>query len=314
MKKIVYVTGCLGFIGVHIVQKCLDQGWFVHGVDKKTYAANLGMLEVFSREPNFQFWEKDIKDLNTLWPCDIIINTAAETHVDNSIASSKEFIDSNVYGVHNLLNLITKSKWKPLLLQFSTDEVYGDIVEGSHTETDALKPSNPYSATKAAADMLISAWSRTYGIEATIVRPTNNYGCYQYPEKLIPCICKAVIQKGKFPLHNQGTPRRTWLHVADTADAIIHIIKNDLRNQIFNIGGNYEESNLVVAQKVVKLLTDSDDITPYCDFNFTRAGQDVRYSVDCSKLKSTGWTNHQEFDKALPSIVDHYKWRFTSIC
>ncbi len=310
MRKIVYVTGCLGFIGCHITQKCLERDWFVHGVDKKTYAANLEMLEVFLRNPNFQFWEKDINDLNTLWPCDVVINTAAETHVDNSIASSNEFIDSNVYGVHNILNLITKSKWKPLLLQFSTDEVYGDIVSGSHIETDCLRPSNPYSATKAAADMLISAWVRTYGIEATTVRPANNYGCYQYPEKLIPCICKAVVQKGKFPLHNNGTPRRTWLHVEDTADAVIHLIENDLRGGVYNIGGNYEDENIVVAKKVVKLLTGSDDITPFCDFGYTRVGQDVRYSVNDSKLKASGWTNKRTFDEALPAIVDFYKRKF----
>ncbi len=314
MRKIVYITGCLGFIGYHITKQCLDRGWFVHGVDKKTYAANVSCLKDLEKSPNFQFWEEDIKDIKTLWPCDVVINTAAETHVDNSIAASKEFIDSNVYGVHNILNLIAQSKWKPLLLHFSTDEVYGDIVNGSHTEKDRLKPSNPYSATKAAADMFISAWARTYGVECTTVRPTNNYGCYQFPEKLIPCICKAVVQGGKFPLHNQGTPRRTWLHVEDTAEAIIHIIEKDLRNEIFNIGGNYEESNLVVAKKVVKALTGNDDITPYCDFGFTRVGQDVRYSVSSDKLRKTGWDNVKFFDAELPIIVNHYKNCYAPLC
>lgn len=313
MKKTIYVTGCLGFIGCHVTKKCLDEGWIVHGVDKKTYAANLDVLEAFRAHPNFDFTEIDIKDLKTLLPCDVIVNTAAETHVDNSILSSTEFIDSNIYGVHNLLKLITKQTPRPLLVQFSTDEVYGDIVVGSHVETDCVKPSNPYSATKAAADMLICSWVRTFEIEATTVRPVNNYGCHQYHEKLIPCICKAVVQKKKFPLHNNGTPRRSWLHVEDTANAIVHIIKNDLRGQVYNIGGNYEDTNIVVAQKVIKLLTGNTDITPFCDFSFKRAGQDVRYSVDDSKLKSTGWAHQRFFDKALPSIVDFYKIKYTEL-
>ena len=165
MTKVVYVTGCLGFIGSHVTRACLQKGWYVQGVDKMTYAANYDNLEEFLTYDNFSWLREDINDLTFLYECDYIINTAAETHVGNSIANSDEFVHSNINGVHNLLELVKnyrqESSKKPIFLHFSTDEVYGDIVEGAHTETDLLKPSNPYSATKAAADMLVLAWART---------------------------------------------------------------------------------------------------------------------------------------------------------
>ena len=157
MKKIVYVTGCLGFIGYHVTKKCLDEGWYVIGVDKMTYASNPSLLSDLEYRERFKFIKSDINDLSKLYDCDYVINTAAESHVDNSIVSSDVFLKSNINGVHNLLQLIQqKSIYKmPTLLHFSTDEVYGDIDIGQHSEKDLLKPSNPYSASKAAADMLI---------------------------------------------------------------------------------------------------------------------------------------------------------------
>ena len=183
-SKVVYVTGCLGFIGFHVTKACLDQGWYVRGIDKLTYAANISLLPELEKYDKFVFECQDINDLNVLYECDYVINTAAETHVDNSIANSDMFVKSNINGVHHLLKLIKNHhKFKmPVLLHFSTDEVYGDIVSGAHTEEHLLKPSNPYSATKAAADMLVTAWARTYGVPYVIVRPTNNYGIGQYTE------------------------------------------------------------------------------------------------------------------------------------
>jgi dTDP-glucose 4,6-dehydratase len=253
MKKVVYVTGCLGFIGYHVTKACLDMGWYVRGIDSCTYAANLHLLPELEKYNTFTFEQNDINDLDILYECDYIINTAAETHVDNSIASSDVFVKSNIDGVHNLLKLI-KQKYKfkmPTLLHFSTDEVYGDIVEGAHTEEDLLKPSNPYSATKAAADMLISAWARTYGVPYIIVRPTNNYGIGQYTEKFIPHTIKHLSLGKKAPLHDLGLPRRTWLHASDTAAAVIKIIEAGVVNETYNISGNYEEQNLVVAKKII---------------------------------------------------------------
>ena len=310
-KKIVYVTGCLGFIGVHITRNCLDRGWYVIGVDKMTYASNETFLTEFKNYPNFKFIKSDINDLEMIYDCDYIINTAAETHVDNSIERSDHFVHSNIDGVHHLLKLINqKQKHRiPVFLHFSTDEVYGDILEGSHTETDLLKPSNPYSATKAAADMLVVAWSRTYGLPYIILRPTNNYGIGQYVEKLIPKSVKYLSVGRKIDLHNNGTPIRTWLHAEDTANAVITIIEAGVTNEIFNISGNYEEKNIEVVKKIIKLTNNDTDIDKYLA-NMTRPGQDLRYSIDDTKLKRLGWSAKANFDIELEKIVEYYKHNF----
>ena len=314
MKKIVYVTGCLGFIGVHVTRMCLDRGWYVIGVDKGTYASNWNFLKEFENNPNFKWVNKDINDLDRLVDCDYVINTAAETHVDNSIMSSDVFLRSNINGVHHLLELIKQQpKHKaPVLLHFSTDEVYGDIESGSHTETDLLKPSNPYSASKAAADMLVLAWARTFGIKYVIVRPTNNYGVGQYVEKLIPKSIK-FLELGKLiDLHDHGRPVRTWLHAADTARAIMHIVNTGVVNEIYNISGNIELPNQEVIKKILRMYFDKE--MDHCWEDFTmpsqRIGQDLRYSINDSKLKLLGWKPQAEFDYELGVIVDHYRKNF----
>jgi dTDP-glucose 4,6-dehydratase len=312
MKKVVYVTGCLGFIGYHVTKACLDQGWYVRGIDSVTYAANVNLLPDLQKYRNFVFERKDINDLTELYECDYIINTAAETHVDNSIASSDIFVRSNIDGVHNLLKLI-KQKYKfkmPTLLHFSTDEVYGDIVEGAHTEEDLLKPSNPYSATKAAADMLITAWARTYGVPYVIVRPTNNFGIGQYTEKFIPHTIKHLSLGKPAPLHDEGLPRRTWLHASDTASAVIRIINLGMVNEIYNIAGNYEEQNIVVAKKIIKLMGLKGDPDQYLDLSVKRQGQDVRYAIDDGKLQQLGWQPWANFDQELKAIVKYYTKNF----
>jgi dTDP-glucose 4,6-dehydratase len=313
--KIVYVTGCLGFIGSYVTKTCLDLGWYVKGVDKITYAANKDLLVEFKKYPNFSFVNCDINDLKFLYDCDYVINTAAETHVGNSIANSDDFVHSNVNGVHNLLELIKNHRGenigKPILLHFSTDEVYGDIEEGEYIETDLLKPSNPYSATKAAADMLIMAWGRTYGLPYIIVRPTNNYGIGQYVEKLIPKTCKYLKLGRKVPLHNGGTPIRNWLHAQDTADAIITIINAGVKNEIYNICGGFEQNNLETVKKIC-ILNDInlEKLNNYIDFSCVRPGQDVRYALNDSKLQRLGWNPKKEFDNELPLIVQHYRNKF----
>lgn len=315
MKKVVYVTGCLGFIGYHVTKACLDKGWYVYGIDKCTYAANWDLLQnLRDYGDQFKFDVLDINDLTRLYDCDYIINTAAETHVDNSIESSDVFLKSNVSGVHRLLELI-KSKPKsrrPILLHFSTDEVYGDIEQGFHTETDLLKPSNPYSATKAAADMLVLAWARTYDIPYVIVRPTNNYGIGQYVEKFIPKAIKNLSLGKKIVMHDQGLPKRTWLHVSDTADAIIKIIDNDVTNEIYNISGNEEKQNIDVAKSILSYFytNSSYTLTNNFDFSEVRPGQDVRYAIDDSKLKSLGWQPKAIFTDELKLIVEWYRNKF----
>jgi len=312
MKKIVYVTGCLGFIGVHVTRACLAKGWYVIGVDKLTYASNINFLEEFAPTGNFKFIQSDINDLDRLYDCDYVINTAAETHVDNSIEDSNQFLHSNINGVHHLLKLIKQkvSFRKPTLLHFSTDEVYGDIDVGSHTEQDLLKPSNPYSATKAAADMLILAWARTHQVPYVIVRPTNNYGVGQDVEKLIPKAVKYLSIGRKIDLHDNGTPIRTWLHATDTASAIIKIIESGVQNDIFNISGDFELPNIVVVQKILELVHGTSDNINNHVTHINRAGADMRYSINDTKLKSLGWVPQAKFDEKLQEVIDYYTNNF----
>ena len=204
--KIVCVTGCLGFIPSYFVEKCLERGWMVYGIDKITYAANVQILEDLKKYKNFKFVNADIKDIKNLCDCDYVVNFAAESHVGNSIINSDEFINTNIVGTKNLLDLVRfKPKNcgdRPIFLHISTDEVYGDILQGSHTESDLLHPSNPYSAAKAAADMLVLAWSRTYDLKYLIARPTNKgweeYVDYSYVRKgqdLRYCLDDSKIRK-----------------------------------------------------------------------------------------------------------------------
>ncbi len=312
--KVVYITGCLGFIGSYITRECLNKGWYVKGVDKMTYASNKNLLSDFENYENFSFIKSDINDLKFLYDCDYVINTAAETHVGNSITNSDEFIKSNINGVHNILELIrnhrTETSKTPILLQFSTDEVYGDIVNGSHIETDILKPSNPYSATKAAADQLIIAWNRTYNLPYVIVRPTNNYGIGQYVEKLIPKTCKYLKLNRRIPLHKNGEPIRNWLHAEDTANAVIKIIESNKVNEIYNISSNYEQSNYETVRKIVKLYHGDETPDKYIDVSYTRPGVDMRYSLNDTKLRSLGWDTIKNFDDEIIKIVEHYKNKF----
>jgi dTDP-glucose 4,6-dehydratase len=250
-----------------------------------------------------------------MFECDYFINTAAETHVGNSIASSTEFVKSNIDGVHNILELIKNHRGenvkKPTLIHFSTDEVYGDIEEGAHTENDLLKPSNPYSATKAAADMLVMAWGRTHKVPYVIIRPTNNYGVGQYVEKLIPKACKHLKLGKKIPLHNNGTPIRNWLHAQDTADAVATIIESGVENEIFNICGGFEQSNLDTIKKLLILNSIKlEDIDKFIDWSCIRQGQDIRYALNDDKLRALGWEPKKQFNKELEYIVEYYKDKF----
>ena len=313
----VYVTGCCGFIGRYVTLACLNQGYYVIGVDKLTYAANPDTITEFKTYgDHFKFIKSDINELDSLYDCEYVINLAAESHVDNSIINSKEFLHSNINGVQHLLELIRqKARYKmPTLLHFSSDETYGDIAVGSHIETDLLKPSNPYSATKAAADMLITAWARTFNIPHIIVRPTNNYGIGQYTEKLLPMICKTYKLGKKLLLHNNGSPTRIWLHAKDTADAIITIINSNIQNEIYNISGNIEITNLEMVKKVLTYIDGYPPtkslINDFCDFSYKREGQDVRYSLNDTKLRNLGWNNKCNLDNELPSIVEYYKNKF----
>ncbi|HCI70434.1 MAG TPA: hypothetical protein DHV30_07485 [Balneola sp.] len=315
--KLVTITGWLGLIGSHVTRKCLSLGWKVYGIDNCSYAANTSLISEFSGYNNFTFVKEDITNVKYLPDCDYLINIAAESHVGNSILDSTDFINTNINGVKNLLDLIRNKPSnvtkKPIFFHFSTDEVYGDIASGEHYETDVLSPSNPYSASKAAADMLIKAWSRTYGVEYIILRPTNNYGTHQYPEKLIPLSVKLLTREKKIRLHDEGEPIRNWLHAADTANAVITIIEANKKNEIYNVAGGFEQKNKTTVEKIIKnYFKDERNYLNYVDLGYKRQGQDVRYALNDSKLRELGWRPQKVFDDEISKLVDFYvnnfKW------
>ncbi len=313
--KLVVITGCLGLIGSYVTRKCLEKGWKVYGIDKCTYAANIEFLDEFSKYENFHFVRKDICRLKYLPDCDYVINVAAESHVGNSIVDSSDFLQSNIVGVKNLLDLVRNKQSnvsdRPIFFHFSTDEVYGDIESGDHYESDILKPSNPYSASKAAADMLILAWARTYGIKYIILRPTNNYGIGQYPEKLIPLVVKNLMRGKKVKLHDRGAPIRNWLHSDDTAEAVITLIQSGVVDNIYNVAGGFEQKNIDTTSKIFECyFGEQRDWNEYLDLSYVREGQDIRYALNDDKLRSLGWRPKKQFDQEIDKIVEYYKQNF----
>jgi len=313
--RLVVITGCLGFIGSYVTRAALAAGWRVYGIDKCTYAANLELLPEFESSPNFTFEHCDIAHLRSLPDCDYVINTAAETHVGNSIIDSADFIHTNVNGVKNLLELIRHKPANvceaPILFHFSTDEVYGDIQTGAHTEEHLLAPSNPYSASKAASDMLIKAWARTYGVQYVILRPTNNYGVYQHVEKLIPLCVKLLGRDKLIRLHDRGEPIRNWLHAADTATAVTTIIESGHINEIYNVAGGFEQKNVDTVKKILACYFGPEvEWMKYVNLAHSRPGQDVRYSLDDTKIRKLGWSPVKVFNTEIQDIVEHYKNHF----
>ena len=321
-KRIAVVTGCAGFIGTTFTRLLLEKGWLVYGIDKFTYVANFEEVQWLADTypDTFTYTVEDIKDIDRLPECDVVFNLAAESDVDNSIVNMDKFIDSNISGVKNLLEIITHKSVqikhnKPLFFQVSTDEVYGDRVEGSFDETAALMPSNPYAATKAAADMLIESWSRTHGLDYIIARPSNNYGENQYPEKLVPTAVRCLQRGKKIKLHDKGKPIRSWTHVEDTAEAFILLYEKACRNNIYNIQSDYEQTNFVTVTKIINAYfmgaidVDIPDYDKHIDYSYDRPGQDIRYSISCESIKNYGWTPKKVFDKEIVKLVNYYKKR-----
>lgn len=307
------VTGGLGFIGSHFVKRALQSGWKVINIDKVTYAS---LKLDCDTDSNYQFIKKDIAEIDLLPFCNVIVNFAAESHVDNSISGSDPFIKSNIMGVHNLLEIIRKNvssdashaypNKKPLFLQISTDEVYGDIENGFFKEDERFMPSNPYSASKAAAEMLVRAWGRTYDMPYIITRTTNNYGCGQHPEKLIPMAITKCISQKPLTIHGSGKYVRNWIHVEDNVDAIMHILQNGEVGNSYNIASP-EEYNVL---QIVEMVMDQFGIKPSSgniDNTLSRSGCDVRYALDCSETEKLGWKCSRKLRDSIPEMIEYYK-------
>jgi len=280
------VTGGRGFIGSHFVEEALNRGHKIIDIDKMTYAAHEELP--WDSHPNYKHLNKDISTIERLPHSDVVFNFAAESHVDNSIRETEPFVKSNILGVHNLLELIRGKRGynRPLFFHISTDEVYGDRLEGSFIETDKLCPSNPYSSTKAAAEMLILAYGRTYGLEYIISRSANNYGERQFEEKLIPKCLSSIEWDKKIPIHGDGTYVRDWTYVKDNISGLFCILENGARNEIYNVAAENHMSNLEVVDEVLSWYGKGRECI---EFVPNRWGQDLRYSISSEKLRSLGW-------------------------
>ena len=300
------VTGGLGFIGSNFVRPAVDKAE-ITVVDALKYGSNENNL----KDLEYKFVKGDICDYGLMAELvkgmDAIVNFAAETHVDRSISNPYAFIESNVIGTYTILEAMRKVNPDAKLVHVSTDEVYGDIEKGSFKEDDRLRPSSPYSASKASADMLILAYVRTYRINAVITRCTNNYGAYQFSEKLIPKSIIRAESNMKIPLYGTGKNVRDWIYVKDHCEAINLVLEGGERGEIYNISSGEEKTNIDVVSYLLKIMEKPD----LAEFVEDRPGHDIRYSLDSSKIKKLGWKPKHGFEDGLKETVEWYlenKW------
>ena len=318
MKTIV-ITGGLGFIGSNLINILSKKNYFIINIDKITYASNFNNIS--SNIKNYKFYKQDINNQNFIkkildkYNPSLIFNLAAETHVDRSIDGPKQFINSNIYGVFNLLEAIRKFKKKIKLIHVSTDEVYGDIINNkSSKESDAYNPSSPYSASKASGDFLIKSYVRTYKIPAIITNCCNNYGPNQYPEKLIPTIIYKIVNNKPITIYGNGRNIREWIHVEDHCSALIKISEQGILGDNYNIGSGIELNNIDIVKKIIYSFKEIDiNLANKAKFIFIkdRPGHDLRYSLNSSKIKNKlKWDCKYNFDKEIKKIIIWYIDKF----
>jgi dTDP-glucose 4,6-dehydratase len=306
----ILVTGGLGFIGSNFCRYVISArpDTEVTNIDKIGMGANPSNLKDLERERRYMFAKGDVCDPEFLnrhvKEADAVVNFAAETHVDRSIADPEEFLRNNTVGTFTILEAIRKHNSQARLVQVSTDEVYGEIPEGSFNENDPPKPSNPYSASKAAADMFVHAYSKTYKLNTVTTRCTNNYGPYQLPEKLIPKTIIRALKNLKIPVYGTGMNVRDWIYVQDHCEAIDQVLTHGRPGQTYNVSAGNEVPNIEIVKQILKQLDkDQDQIA----FVQDRPGHDIRYSLDSSKIKSElGWRPKHSFQKALKETINWY--------
>ena len=302
------VTGGAGFIGSNFVHLILREHpeYVVINLDKLTYAGNLANLKDVEDLPNYRFVKGDIADpelvSQTVKDVDVIVNFAAETHVDRSIHSAGAFIDTDVKGNFILLEEARRAGVQKVVC-VSTDEVYGSIEDGAFTESDRLNPRNPYSASKAGGELLASAFYHTYGMPVVVTRGSNNYGPYQYPEKLIPLFVTNAIDDLPLPLYGDGLNVRDWLHVEDHCRGIEFVISKGEPGEVYNIGADNQHTNIEITRIILDHLGKSEDQIRYVT---DRPGHDRRYAIDSSRMRALGWEPQKDFMEGIKETVDWY--------
>ena len=309
----ILVTGGAGFIGSNfvrmLVQGTLGEKKNIVVLDSLTYAGNLSNLSELTGQSNFQFIQGDICDSKLLSTIiedvDYIVNFAAESHVDRSILNSSNFLHTNIFGVHNLLESVRNSARKIRLLQVSTDEIYGSISEGSWTEESPILPNSPYSATKASGELICRAYHKTYELDVVITRCSNNYGPYHFPEKLIPLFITNLMEKKKLPIYGTGNNVRDWLHVDDHCRGIHAALFKGKAGEIYNIGGGQELTNIEISHLILEAMgADESSI----EFVEDRKGHDFRYSVNWSKInQELGYSPQVKFKDGLRETINWYR-------
>ena len=312
------ITGGCGFIGSNFIRNILEKypDHQITNLDKLTYAGNPDNLKDIESNPNYTFVKGDICDTDVvskvMQDVDQVIHFAAESHVDRSIKDSSVFVTTNVLGTNTLLSCALEYDIDKFI-HVSTDEVYGSIDEGSFIETDPLDPSSPYSSSKAGSDLLAMSYHTTYGLPVSITRCTNNFGPYQYPEKLIPLFITNLMEGEKVPVYGSGLNIRDWIYVDDHCSGIDFVLNNGNCGEVYNIGGGSELTNLEITHMILEMLGKDESMIRHVE---DRKGHDLRYSLDCTKLKNMGWKLEFNFDTALKSTVKWYmdnRWWWESL-
>lgn len=304
----VLVTGGAGFIGSNFVRMLLKETDLeVINLDLLTYAGNPANLKDVEKNPHYNFIRGDIADKKAvsqaLAGVDTVFHFAAESHVDNSIKDASAFVHTNVLGTKTVVECAMDAG-VGRMVHVSTDEVYGSVESGSSKETDMLEPRNPYSATKAASDLLALSYVNTFGLDLVVTRSSNNYGAYQYPEKFLPLFITNIIEGKKVPVYGDGRNIRDWLWVEDNCRGILLAGQRGKKGEIYNIGGGNEVENIEVTKKILQLMGKDDSFIQHVQ---DRKGHDKRYSLDSSKMHSLGWKPRKEFGDGLRETIDWYK-------
>jgi dTDP-glucose 4,6-dehydratase len=303
----IMVTGGCGFIGSNFVRYLIEKGYNVINYDSLTYAGNLDNLKDIENNNQYEFVKGDVCDkklvMKSMKGCDVVVHMAAESHVDRSITGPEIFTMTNVVGTKIMLEAARQLDIKKFIYM-STDEVYGSIEEGLFTENHIFDPTSPYSASKAGADLMVQAYFKTFALPTITIRGSNNFGPYQFPEKLIPLFISNITDGKKVPVYGTGKNVRDWIYVKDTCRALLFLIKNGKVGEAYNVGGGNERTNIFITKTILENFGKDDSMIEYVE---DRKGHDLRYALDSTKLFKLGFKQKYDFESALNETINWYE-------